>query len=65
MFTESYIYFHDEHGHLREIPAVWTDFVKVDAYVELAAGRSPLHAVRLLELADMLDHLAKGTSRDM
>ena len=24
IFTESYLYFHDDSGHLREIPAVWT-----------------------------------------
>jgi hypothetical protein len=59
------LYFYDDHGHLREIPAVWTDFVKVDAYVELAAGRSPLHATHLLELADLVEHIAKGASRDL
>ena len=59
------MYFHDVHGHLREIPAVWTDFVKVDAYVELAAGRSPLHAMHLLELADLVEHMAKEVSRGL
>jgi hypothetical protein len=61
IFTESFVYFHDVHGHLWEIPAVWTDFVK-DAYVELAAGRSPLHAMHLLELADLVEHMAKEVS---
>ena len=65
IYTESFLYFYDDHGHLREIPAVWTDFVKVDAYVELASGRSPLHATHLLELADLVGHLAKGASRDL
>ena len=65
IYTESYLYFHDEHGHLREIPAMWTDFVKVDAYVELAGGRSPLHAVHLLELAELVKHMAKGADRDV
>jgi hypothetical protein len=35
---------------LREIPAVWTDFVKVDAYVELA---------------DLVEHMAKEVSRGL
>ena len=65
IYTERFLYFYDDHGHLREIPAVWTDFVKEDAYVELAAGRSPLHAAHLLELADLVEHIAKGASRDM
>lgn len=65
IFAESYVYFHDDCGHLREIPAVWTDFVKGDAFVEMAAGRSPLHARRLLELADLVEHMVKETSHDV
>ena len=65
IYTESFLYFYDDHGHLREIPAVWTDFVKADAYVELSAGRSPLHATHLLELADLVERIAKGASRDL
>jgi hypothetical protein len=44
---------------------VRTDFVKVDAYVELAAGRLSLHAVHLLELADLVEHISKGAIRDL
>lgn len=51
------MYFHDERGQLREIPAVWTDFVKADVFVQLAAGRSPLHARALLDLADLVGRL--------
>jgi hypothetical protein len=54
-FGASYLYFEDDCGRVREIPAVWTDFVKGDAWVELAAGRSPLHAQYLLELADGME----------
>jgi Family of unknown function (DUF5372) len=39
-FGLSLLYFHDDSGRLREIPAVWTDFEKGDAWVELAAGRA-------------------------
>lgn len=54
IFAESIVYFHDDTGELREIPAAWTDFVALDPFVEVAAGRSPLHAERLLELADLV-----------
>jgi len=59
IFAESYLYFHDECGYLRVIPAVWTDFVKADVLVEMAGGRSPLHAGCLLELAELVQHLAE------
>jgi hypothetical protein len=59
----SYLFFHDDCGGLREIPAVWTDFVKGDAWVELAAGRSPLHGEYLLELADWVQHWARGVGQ--
>jgi Family of unknown function (DUF5372) len=49
-------------GDLRQIPAVWTDFMKTDAFVEVAAGRSTLHAGFLLELAELLKHLKEGSS---
>ena len=65
IFTESYLYFHDDSGHLREIPAVWTDFAKGDAFVELAVGRSPLHARCLLDLADLVALRAKEVGHDV
>ena len=64
IFTESFVYFHDAEGHLREIPSAWTDFVKGDAFVELAAGCSQLHTGCLLELADLVGRLGKERSRD-
>jgi Family of unknown function (DUF5372) len=54
IFRESYVYFQDNSGQLREIPAAWTDFVAADAFVQLAAGRSPLHSRCLLELAELV-----------
>jgi len=59
IFGESYLYFYDDSGLLREIPAVWTDFLTADVFVELAGGRSPLHAETLLELADLVERWAK------
>jgi hypothetical protein len=57
IFAQSYLYFHDECGHLRQIPAIWTDFVKADVLVEMAGGRSPLHAGCLWELVKLVRHL--------
>jgi hypothetical protein len=58
------VYFHDDCGQLREIPSVWTDFVKGDAFVEVAAGRSTLHAAYLLELVDLVERLARSLDCD-
>ena len=65
IYAESYVYFHDDCGQLREIPSGWTDFVKGDPFVEVAEGRSPLHAAYLLELADLLQRLAKSLKGKM
>ena len=62
IYAESYLFFYDPFGRLLQIPAVWTDFLKPDAFVEAAVGRSPLHAGRLLELAELLKHLRKERS---
>jgi hypothetical protein len=56
IFDESYLYFHDECGYLRVIPAVWTE---ADVLVEMAGGRSPLHAGCLLELAELVQDRAE------
>ncbi len=58
------MYFHDDGGQLREIPSVWTDFVEGDGFVEMAAGRSPLHATHLLELTDLLERLVREFGGD-
>jgi uncharacterized protein DUF5372 len=60
--AESYVYFQDEHGFLREVPAAWTDFVPPDVFVQSAAGRSPLHAGSLVELACLVEHLTQELS---
>jgi hypothetical protein len=65
IFAESFVYFHDSDGHLREIPSAWTDFVKGDAFVKMASGRSQLHAGSLLELVDLIDRLGKARAHGM
>jgi hypothetical protein len=59
IFRESYVYFQDDSGQLREIPAAWTDFVAEDAFVQLAARRSPLHSRCLLELAELVAQMRR------
>ena len=54
IFAEHIVYFHDDFGDVREVPAAWTDFMAPDPFIEIAAGQSPLHAGRLLELATLL-----------
>ena len=65
IYAESYLFFYDSFGHLRQIPAVWTDFLKIDAFVEVAAARSALHAYFLLELAELLKHVREEKSGDV
>ena len=65
IFAESYLFFYDPFGHLLQIPAVWTDFLKSDAFVEVAAARSALHADFLLELAELLEQVKEERSRDV
>ena len=60
VFGESYLFFCHPSGHLRQIPAVWTDFLKTDAFVEVAGGRSSLHADFLLQLTELLKQLKEG-----
>ena len=42
---------------------MWTNFLKWDVLVEVGAGRSPLHAKCLLELGELVQHLAKEMGR--
>jgi len=65
IYNESYVSFHDDCGQLRVIPAIWTDFVKMDAFVEMAAGTSPLHAACLLELANLVQHFGRKKGQDL
>jgi hypothetical protein len=51
---EDRVWFHDERGELRGLPAAWTDRAPVDPFVVVAAGRSPFRLCDLLELAGLL-----------
>jgi Family of unknown function (DUF5372) len=60
---EDRVYFHDSEGVLRSLPAGWTDADEVDAFVAMAAGRSPFRTDDLLELADMVARLRSDPAR--
>ncbi len=64
VFAESYLYFHDETGRLREIPAAWTNYADGDAFVEVAAGRSALHGRSLLELVELVEHFVRKNGNE-
>jgi hypothetical protein len=51
------VYFHDDAGRLRKIPACWTDVVADDPFVVIAAGRSAFRVADLFTLADLIEVL--------
>ena len=57
------VFFFDEAGALRSLPAEWTDLAPLDGFVVVAHGRVPFRTSALLELADRLAVLrAKGSA---
>jgi transposase len=51
---EDRVYFHDETGRLRRLPAAWTSAAPPDAFVEISAGRSHFRTEDLLQLAALI-----------
>jgi hypothetical protein len=49
-WSEDRVYFHDDEGRLKTIPAAWTSVDAEDPLVVLGAGRSPFRASDLVEL---------------
>ena len=56
---EDRVWFYDEEGELRLLPAAWTDRAPVDPFVVVAAGRSPFRVSDLLELASLIEREAR------
>jgi hypothetical protein len=54
---EDRVYFHDDGGCLRSMPATWTSVKAADPAVACGAGRSPFRVADLLELTVLLDGL--------
>lgn len=54
---EDRVFFLDEDGTQRSLPAGWTDAVEPDVFVAMAAGRCPFRVEDLLALADLVEAL--------
>jgi len=52
------VYAYDGAGELVSLPAEWTDVVAPDAFVVVAAGRSPFHVAGLLELSELVERVS-------
>ena len=59
---EDRVYFYDERGEVRSLPAAWTNVVAEDPFVVMAAGRSPFRVEDLLALAELLGGLGPRPS---
>lgn len=56
---EDRLFFYDERGRLIALPASWTDFVRPDPFIKIAAGRSLFRAEDLCELVEQIRSLHK------
>jgi hypothetical protein len=61
---EDRVFFLDEDGTVRSLPAAWTDAAEPDPFVVVAAGRSPFRVDDLLALAGLLDGLGCADAAD-
>ena len=51
------MFFYDEDGQLRSLPAIWTSVVGADPVVAIGAGRAHFRVADLLALKDLLREL--------
>ena len=51
---EHRVYFQDEQGRLRRLPARWTNAVEPDPFVVIAAGRALFRFEDLLRLVELV-----------
>jgi hypothetical protein len=57
---EDRVYFYDDAGRLKSLPASWTSLRPVDAFVALSGGRALFRPEDLLRLADLLSDRESG-----
>lgn len=57
---EDRVYFHDDLGQLRALPAAWTSLGVEVPFVTIAAGRSAFRTADLLELVGLLQELREA-----
>ena len=58
-WSEHRVYYCDERGRMKSLPARWTDVVSEDPFVATSAGRSRFRVDDLLDLADLLKSLQR------
>jgi hypothetical protein len=51
------VFFYDDQGALKSLPASWTDAGTTDPFVTLSAGRAHFQPADLLALIRILEHL--------
>jgi hypothetical protein len=56
-WAEDRVYFHDEMGSLRRLPAAWTSIAAPDTFVVISAGRAHFRTSDLLQLATLIAQL--------
>jgi len=60
---EDRVFFHDDAGKLRRVPAAWTSAAPPDAFVEISAGRSHFRIEDLLQLVALIAQLRPAPAR--
>jgi hypothetical protein len=51
---EDRVYYQDERGELKRLPASWTSVAAVDLFLSISAGRAHFRVADLLELATLI-----------
>jgi hypothetical protein len=59
---EDRVYFHDDQGRLKSLPAAWTSIGPEDPFVVVSNGRAAFRTADLVELAALVDRLREGRS---
>jgi len=54
------VFFHNADGRLSSIPLAFTDYVEVDSFVTVSAGRAWLGIKDLLRLAELVEELGRN-----
>jgi len=54
---EERVYFRDDAGELKRMPAQWTSLGAADAFVSISAGRSSLRMQDLLQMVALVERL--------
>jgi hypothetical protein len=61
---EDRVYFHDNKGKLRRLPAAWTSAASPDTFVAISAGRSHYRIEDLLHLVAFIAQQRRAQARD-